>query len=421
MYSRSNVLATFRNLIGLRTSYNSLNYNAQVDEDLSESQSGQYVNELHPLLTTENLTEALPFFQDFFVAPYEAGRDYPEGAVVQYDAKTYQAKEATDQLPTHADWRETTLLSVWFRNRYDAAVLQLLDRLIEKKQLGRYGRQLQGNTALYHGEGLRINTIPKQGRFVGYKVTLSQTNLTATLQRLGLQFSEATSFPLYVFHSTQTAPVAVRAVSTPTPGRFNYADLSEPVVLDNPNGYYLIGYYEQDVAGQTQAIRLYNHVFVRGNCQSCQGVDAHYRAGWNRYVSVDPMYAKHYTTKGALDFTLEDLQIEEQNNYGLNLTFSFRCDISDLLIREKQSLTPALKAQLRVSLLESLYASLRVNSSSEQIAIMAYNALNTYEDPENPKKLLAAALDALDFEFSGMNPLCFPCNDSRRIKNRVIG
>jgi len=413
-------------MIGLRPGMNAQNDATRLDEDLTTATSGQYLNDLHPLFSADSFANAIEQVSERFVAPYNDTTAYKAGAIVVDPSSQTLYRALADStgaaLSNTAQWQPTTTLSIWFRALYDTAVLEVVEALLAKQRTYQPGKTLQNNTPLYIGDALRANTIPKAGRFVGFLLELREPHLVATLERIGLQLSAVVPVNLYVFHSQQTEPIAVIPTENTVANRFHYQDVlvdDSPLTLDQKEGFYTIGYYEEDLA-QAQALRLINYVFNPGGCSGCNASDSAQRARWSSLVQVTPM-ATPYSQKGQMDFAREDMTYELDTNYGLNLTLSFRCDATQVLIREAQTVKTALLACLRYRALDTLAASTRNSQQGDQLGILAYNQSRDWEDPQNPRVLYKQAIKALDLDLSGLSGLCFPSQPVRGIRNRVIG
>jgi hypothetical protein len=414
IYDRTNVVENYRGLIGFRPSYDSSNAVAKVDADLAQSLSGQYVNDLHPYFTPEVFSNTAEQFTEFSVIPWSSTKTYQKDEVISYDDEIYQALQGADpnlnKTPSSNDdyWKKTSLLSVWYQNRYDSAVLKTIDALADANRLDTYSKQLVATMGLYDTENRSGKAIAKTaGRFVGFEIDVSQPNTMVTLQRIGMQLtgSAPTTVPIHIIYNgvDTEIPVEFRGNS-----RFNYVDLA-PVSFYYGMGSVQIGYFEDDL-GSESAINFVSETFAHNPCYACGNNDTGRREIWGKYITVTPFsedadgtYTENYAS-----------------NFGLNLALSFRCDLSDVLIREKFSVVSALKAMLRVTFLEAIALNVRNNQQADQVSILAYNQLEAYQDPFSPKNELKRAIKALQFELSGINPLCMPCNNKMKIRNRVI-
>lgn len=407
-YDQSYIVEKFRGLIGFKPSFDIANQIAAIDEDLATSTSGQYVNSLHPLFTPENFASAVQQFSQFTVSTWAIGTPYAKDKLVKYSGLIYIALRDTtgDQPDTSSDdWKQTTILSVWYRNRYDAAVLEVMDKLKEEKKLEGHGKTLRQSTALLSNDGYSKDTETPSGRFVGFEITLKHPNLAVQLERVGLQLNADATVPIHIMYGDGDQEVEF-AYASPYK-RFKYIDITTPAFLSY-EGSAIIGYEEADLGG-AEAIYQGATVLDDDYCTSCGGVDSGSRSYWSEYVDIKP-----------ITIIDDELEYVTGTNFGLNLVLSFRCDLSDLLIRQKESLIPALKAQLKVFLLDDLAASIRSNGQADAMSNLAFSESRDWHDPDNPKNMLKRAIKALSFEFSGGYDKCLPCNGKVKIRTYSI-
>lgn len=408
-YDRRSIVQKFRGLIGFMPSWDISNHAVKIDEDLAYSESGRYLNEFHPMFTPEVFTNIASQYNSFTVASWVESKSYPVGSIVSERGNIYKSLKATAGgfLPSeNDDWKKTTLLSAWYQNKYDAAVLALIDRLSEAQKLAGHGKSIQANSALYASEALRGAGIAKAGRFVGYEIELKEDGTSVSLQRVGMQLTGPALVPLHIIYNGEDRVVPIHFNGT---GRFEYRDLEEPQYFSPGNGHITVGYYESDL-GNSSAIGLVTNVFDSALCYTCGSPDAAKRRLWDRWISVKPVAVVNE----------EEPSYRYDTNYGLNLTFSYNCDLSDILIREKHSVVPALRAQLKLSFMEAIAATTRNNAQADQTHILVYNQLHDYDDPENPKRVLKRAVEALDFDLSGLGSACLPNRSGPRIIDRVL-
>jgi hypothetical protein len=408
-YDQSHIVRNLSGLIGFMPSYDVSNVKAKIDESLTRSDSGVYVNYLHPYFTPELLSNVAQRFSGFVVNPWKASATYQPGAVVSLQSVIYQCVEvsAGETPSTSNKWIETTLLSVWFRNIYDAAVLAMLTALKDRKKMESHGKEFLGRTTLYGATGIASDAITKSSRFVGFRINLKQDNLGVYVQRLGLQLTSAATVPIHIIQEDGTEDVLELTFNGGN--RFTYHDIQITPILSG-NGDVVIGYFEDDL-GSAQAIGFgRNSVFAQEPCFGCGAIDSNSRRTWDSLIGVTPF------------FRIGDIDTDKADtNFGLNLVLSFRCDMSDLLIREKFSLVSALQAQLKLMLMEAISASTRNNQDADEAGVVVYNELHNFDDPEHPKRALNRAITALDFEFSGSSA-CLRCTNKSglRIRHNVI-
>lgn len=407
MYNRSQITEKFSGLIGIRPTKDVGNRKALIDKDLAISASGHYVNDMTQLFTVENFVNAAEMFAMYDVQEYDPASYYRKGEVVSdEDYCQYECllDNTGEPLSSAQHWKPTTLLSVWFREKYNAAVFETIDALIEKKRAGGYGKLLKGDTELYNGEGVKQNSIKKSGRFVGYVIRLKSSDLNMNIQRMGMQLTGPATVPIYLYHSSQAGHLNMWNFVQSVGGRFNYGDVPPAVDLNIREGYYVIGYYEDDLPVNVEAIKLISNAFASGGCSGCGSSGSR---PWSNYISVEPVSVATANKLDGMVWSLEDAVYDESTNWGLNFAMSFRCDMSDLFIRQRDSFVPALMARLRIKFLDALANNTRNNTMGDQVQGMARSAY-VAEDESNPFYLFNKAIKALDFEFSGINNICLP-------------
>lgn len=409
-YNRKNIARSLRGLIGFMPSYDASNVKAKIDDDLSESLSGYYVNNFHTAFTPEIFASTAQKFWGFTVREWSNAAAYPVDAVVRKANNIYQATQAAtageDPALTPEKWKETSLLSIWFRNKYDSSVLNLLSKLSERKKLDGHGREYRGKTSLYTTGGSSTNVITKSGRFVGYQINVKQDNMSVQLQRIGMQLTQAATIPIHVITDDGDTIIDVEFFSDG--GRnIKYADVDVTPFFSSDSGEVTIGYFEDDL-GSASAIAFANSVFSQKPCYGCGSVDSPARFAWDPFIKVIPFSEKDDVPTADYD-----------SNYGLNLVFSFNCDLSDLIIKQKLMVADALKAQLKMDLMSEIAGNVRNNAEAETVQMMLYTELKDFDDPENPKIALERAVKALDFNLSD-GSICMQCNKRTRIVNRIM-
>lgn len=375
MYNQTELIPKLSTLIGFRPHFDQ-EPQFEIDEDLTVSDTGVFVQDLHPLLRTENLVSVSP-----------------------------QDRQAPEQ---------SNLFSIWLRETREAAVRDVVLRLQQLRLSARSGRNLQDNTALFRREGISRNAVTPEGRFVGFRISIVRSNLAAVLQRVGLQFLKAQTLKLYVYSSEKAEAIKSFDVVYANAGRFQYFDLEE-LPLNSVTGSYFIGYFESDLIEGNRAIKSDVEVFADRGCGGCGYVDRGWRNAWANYISVRPV-----SGVPLLSLTDNNLTEEGQNNFGLNLVFSFRCDLTDYFTRERYAFANAVQASLRLKFLQAMAFSTNQNFIKSAIQEDAFNEVQNKDNSLNPSKQYDAAIEQLGFEFSKLDSLCRPSVESPRITVRAV-
>lgn len=84
-------------LIGWQQNYNT--EELKIAEELTESESGLYFQQLHPLITLQNLACVAPLSDVGSYPKYKDNKTYTKGQIVRFNDKLYKAKQITKGIP----------------------------------------------------------------------------------------------------------------------------------------------------------------------------------------------------------------------------------------------------------------------------------------------------------------------------------
>jgi len=404
----------------------------ELSTEIQSSESGLFYNDVHPLLTIENIGYVAPNFQQYIAntQPYNPTSTYAQEDRVNFNGDLYESlvngNTGNDPDVSPTEWEQVLLFSEWLDRGDEASILKFMHELINKKKIRKDTKSLLEDTKLYDGNGRLNDLITKQGRFVGLQVELKRhEGLEFLIRRIGLQATALqTDLTIYVYHSSQLDPVYTFDISTTKATSFDWVDIeAENINLKyfdenyDAGGVWYIGYYEDDLNGQ--AIRkLYD--FSRTPCAKCNRYN--YRA-WNlysRFLSIYPIAVDSGNLNGTQMWDIAKTKFVTTQNWGLNLSFSTYCDISDLFCDNKDRFVDALGKQRAVDLLKSMVHGTRNNNLSEELKSMAFSALNGEDNIQSLEKQLQDAIDAIDFDFSDLNSPCIPCNNVSNVKISAV-
>jgi hypothetical protein len=333
---------------------------------MRSSVSGQYFDDFHPLLRTDNLYWASP-------------------------------EEAT--------------FSTWLQAKVDSSVAKLFNRLATDKKLSGSTKSIFDNYQLFTGAGRLSDGITKSGRLVGLAITPKNiNNIQVVLNQVGLQFTVQQSLTLYLWHSSRVATVDSQVVTTGT-NRFNWENLGWSLDFVNyvndvdAGGTWYVGYFENDLTGN--AVRK-SYDFYAGPCRSCPGSGDNVTRFnlWSKYVDIMPFSCN--VISGQNFPPIEDLMYDETVNYGLNLSLSVRPDITELITNNLSLLTYPLGMQFANDMLEWMAYNpavrvnpSRVNASQGVLLYELSGATNTKSD--GIKLELTKAIGALAEDLSNIS------------------
>lgn len=427
---RDNALQTcLFGLVGFRQSDNP-DY-AQLAPSLLTSSSGLYVNEEHPLLTIENIDQAFKNYDKFNYLNYVGATAYLEGARVRAaNGKVYEALRDTqgdEPSASPLDWLEVNLLSQKLEQIVKSAGSKVLAQIFTEKKLNQVTKAIFENVQLFDGAGSMLDKELKASRFVGFQlVAENHRDVITVIKKLGTQFSaENPAFKLYVYHSSQEDPIKIYTLNLTKVNSFQWSKITDDdgelylryLSEDHaPGGAFYIGYYEADLLGQ--AINK-GYDFQSIPCATCNRDYAFY-SQWSRYIAVTPFEVPAAALVGINPadpggpklWDIDYNQYQYVKNYGLNLDFTTRCDVTDFLCSEKHLLADALLKQVAVDILRELAYSTRNNVIAKEVCQLAMYALNNKDNyTPGAEKKLEKAIAAISFDLSDLNEACLPCND----------
>lgn len=260
------------------------------------------------------------------------------------------------------------------------AINTALNKIVEDKKLGNYGKDIIKNTILYQNR-VKGTAITNEGRFVGIEIDLNSTfSIEVVLNRIGLYLNgEDADIKLYLFNSLQDAAIADYNIDNLEANTFTW--LEEQIKLNSnlgestDGGVWYIGYYQDDLA--EQAVRLSTFNWKNGYCGGCSGRKlANDYKTVSKYVTLTPFYIAqaNVPSQGTL-FDPEDIIYTYDNNWGLNINLSVRCDISQYLIDNRDSLKDLIGKQVVFNVLQSLVSSSQVSGVEQNVQPLALRAL----------------------------------------------
>lgn len=401
MVNTQKIAQSLTGLIGL---YPGLSANGIVPAAFHR-QAVAYLSDAHKLLRPEILSALGPNLADINPAPFVAQTVYCLYEVVASDGKYYEKLTGadSDNLNDGVNWRETTLLSAWYSRIERGSITKLAMACTAAPP----PKPLLENQALYTTEGNSRDTVNKNNRFVGLRLRVRGNGVAMGILRVGLQVTGAiANFPVYLYHSSQNAPVGVAYLDGTTIGRTVWVDFPQ-TLYGFQDGYFLIGYYESLLPLNVFAVGAIRG-FNLANCSSCGGADVQLVRNRSNFLSIDPVQVAGPLVPGTMTWAQDqELQVVSQS-FGINLIIKADCDATAEIINNKAALSNALLYMVACDVLEEISTSDRVNSLVENMTTQAYIALNgqTGNKDGGLKAERTKAVDDLKSMLTRLNPQC---------------
>jgi len=363
----------FAGLVGWRESAKAPDCYDPLDDELLESSSGVYFNDI-PGLSLEIINDI-------------KGKDYA-------DVNTY----LTDS--------------------YDAAVQNLMNQFVIKQKKEVYTKSLLKNQDIgIYAENIRKAGL-KNNRFVGFEIVPHESNsIRAEILQFGGMFTkEQKTFPIYFYCSTQLEPIGIYYADYNNPNSlewFQLIDEDDNEVLsficdfiNNTYGHgmrYFIGYYESDLDANNFAI------ITRTPCYDCNHSD---RFDFNKYVSIRPCEVEAGHTYESRELFDIDAVGYSDNTYGLFLKANATCDVSQVICENKGLFAIPLQKAMAIKLFWDAYnapaSAFNANTSTKKsdFKMMAEKLELELNGGVIGERYQKGELETLTIDFSNIDQTC---------------
>lgn len=421
-------------LVGWEQNYDTTDL--KISETLTESESGIYFQQVHPLITLDNLSSIAPDFKNIVYPAYSEETEYKKGNIVSSNGSIYKALqdcEGTDV--TDEDyWVETNPFSEWLEKKTKASIQKAIMRFINDKMAKRATKAILENRTLFDGTGRIVDTIKNKKNFVGFEIVPIRSNgITTKINKIGLQFTEPGEYTIYIMHSSCDEPVytiklnKIRKNSTEW---FKLDNIFLPYesIRNDAGGSWYICYSQLELPKGSQAIRK-NRDWSKGPCNACSRSEYEVWKIWSKYIEVHPFYVNSELTEYFNDtitmWDIENNQYTYDTNYGINLDISIMCDFTDFIISQRELFQDVISKQLAIDILREFAYNANVRTNRHSINASRVDILYEIDgDSASMKKSglsyqLEQTFKAIELNTEGLDRICMPCANNG-IKYRTI-
>lgn len=406
------------------------NYDTQelkIADTLTVSESGLYFQQVHPLLTLQNISSIAPDFKNIVYSEYSNEKHYDKGSIVKYDGNLYKSlQQTTGNLPTDQEfWSETNQLSEWLEGKTKASIQKAIVRYCNEKIAKGTYRTLCENRTLFDGTGRLTDIIANKNNLVGFEIVpIRSKGVTTRINRIGIQTDGVGEIKLFLYHSSTELPVKVITVNKTSKGFqwFVIPDLYLPYEseeTESGGSWYLM--YEQSKLGNMHAIRK-DKDWSKEPCNSCSRREMQAWMAWSKYLEIHPLKISEeslqYEEDKPLLWDIENNMYTYDNNYGLNLDVSVNCDITDFIIEQRMLFQDVIAKQVAVDMLREFAYNPNVRTNRHSINASRVDILYEIDgDSSSMKKSgLSYQLDlsfkAIELSTEGIDRVCLPCKNN---------
>lgn len=423
-------------LIGWRQSYDS--NDGVISEALTQSESGLYYQDAHPLLTLQNLQSIAPDFSNISYPTHSTEETYAKGVVVKDSNKHYKSLKIVPeniQITDTEYWIETNPFSEWLETKTKACITKAISSYVNEKVAKGTYKTLCEKKTLFDGTGRIYDTIKNKNNLVGFEIIpIRAKGVTTKINRIGLQFSEPGDYTIVIMHSSLMEPFYQETFTKRTSNNIEWFIPGQDLFLPYENeqidagGSWYICYLQSQLPTDSQAIRK-NRDWSKGPCNECSRHEYETWRVWSKYLEVHPFYVNEELVP-IVDEQIQLWDVENNlydysTNYGLNLDISIACDITDFIIEQKMMFTDYLSKSLAVDFLREFAYNPNVRTNRHSINASRPDILYEIDgDSSSMKKSgmsyqLELASKAIQISTEGIDRVCLPCVN-HGLKYRVV-
>lgn len=412
-------------LVGWQQSYDTSE--VKLSDNLTQSESGMYFQQVHPLLTLPNLMSIAPDFKNTNFPEHDANSSYKEGVVVTLEDKYYKSIKdvpVNTEITNDEFWIETNLFSEWLEDKTKASIIKLINKFINMKLADKASKSLIENKTLFDGTGRLTNLATNRNRFVGFEVdTVRSKGVTVKINKIGLQFTKPGKYKVYILHSSCDTPIYSFEFEKLKSNSIEWFKPKEDILLPyesqeiDAGGSWYIGYLQSDLPENSQAINR-DRDWSTQPCKGCSRQEFLAWQAWSKYIEIHPFYVDENQLLGEdeqMYFDPETMNFTYDANYGINLDVSVYCDLTDFIIKQKQLFQDVIAKQVAVDFLREFAYNPNVRTNRRSINASRTDILYELDGDSSSMKHsglnyeLDLALKALNFSTQGLDRVCLPC------------
>ena len=422
-------------LIGWEQNYDTSDL--KISDALTVSESGLYFQQIHPLLTLQNMSCIAPDFKNITFPEYNSEKEYSKGNVVDYQGTRYKAlQKAQGKQPDIESeyWVETNLFSEWLESKTKASIQKAIARYCNEKTVEGTNKPLCESRTLFDGTGRLVDTVKNKKNLVGFEIVpVRAKGVTTKINKICLQFTKAGEYTLYLMHSSMYEPIrTIKLTKTRDNSAewFTIDDLYLPYQSEDidAGGSWYLCYSQSELPEGSQAIRK-NKDWSKEPCGSCSRRELLAWMAWSKYLEIHPFYVNEELTdiedESLHLWDVENNQYTYDNNYGLNLEVTVSCDITDFIVEQRMMFQDVIAKQVAIDMLREFAYNSNVRTNRHSINASRPDILYEVDgDSSSMKKSglsyqLDIAFKAIKLSTSGIDRVCLPCKNNG-IKYRIV-
>lgn len=425
-------------VVGWQQDYNPQN---QIDDALTQSESGLTFQGAHPLCTLANVRAIMPDDYLYQYPAWDNSTAYAIGAKVMHNNSIWIAKHAnvgSEPANNNNDWKPYNMVSDFVRQLTVNGINTAVQNFIQEKQLQQETKNLLERRTFFDGAARLAATIDPTGKIVGFEIVpVRAMGVTTKIERIGLQMVGATgTVRLYLFHSSQVEPMRVIDLAfTNTKGGFQWFTPTEPIYLpyipggdgngNDAGGAWFLCYNQNELPAGMRALNVSKDWSVEP-CQTCLGGSIESWRQMTKYLQVSPfgIHAPLDFAEYPEMFDIGQIGYTNTMNYGMNVEISVGCDISDFIISQRAIFATVIQKQVAANVLRTIAMNPDVRVNRNQVNVTRDELLYELDGAPTGRASglgyeLKQAYRALELDTRGLDRICLQCNN-HGVKYRTV-
>ena len=372
--------------------------------DMLESSSGIYFNDQHPLLTIENFKNIFDIFSDYTYSAWSALSTYSKGDIITSGGNYYVSvvdSNLNNAVGLPLFWRLTTPFNEELRRITIAGAAKTINDVLQLKNELRTSKNLLKRSQVLAIPGYKGVEFTSED-WVGWRmVPTPAQDVILTIDRIGLYLIDAVDCTISLYKNGSAT--AERTTTILGDGTTDLAWKEVNWQLERGNAYYLA--YNRSASGITPVNGIYNMTKSWPNRRF---------VGTLPFAEVSGFEHAGPGQEGWSDVT--DIQVND-NNFGLNLMLSARCDYTELFVDQKSLFYGAWAKAVAIGALRTMAfnANARINRNESNIDVSRI----LYEIEGDAigrngglKKDYDAAIKLVTLDDRKLSEHCLPCKRS---------
>lgn len=401
----------------------------KIADSLTVSETEQYYQDLHPLLTLDNLYSVADKKTRIIRPDWSALTTYKKGEWVKVGEVDYRALQASlDKNPETetAYWEVFDSFSEWLEQKTQAAAMEAVRTIWIEKIKEKTAANILESKTLFNGAGRITETVENSTNYlVGFEIVpIRAKGVQTKIEKIGLQFTGVGQTTLYLFHSSQKDPIKTISLTRTKNASmewFSVADLYLPYESENNDagGSWYLMYRQSDLPADVKAINKTKD-WSGKPCSTCDRDELTSFNVWSKYLEIHPLRVLQPDNEM---WDVEDNVYTFLNNYGINLSITLECDTTDLLLQNKLAFQNVIGLQVAANLLREIAYNSNFSINRASLTFSRQEILYELDgDSQGVKKSglgyqLQLAKEAVKIDMKPLSRVCYRCGD----KGIIIG